>query len=373
MFSKNQNRYVLSPFRNGIKEEVRKFCLVLSTSPSSSSSSLSNSSSTAGESPLQNETIRRGLRQLNISKSATTEPHHHTQRRKEDDLPLAIISNRSCSSQGPAHALRDNRNDDTSSPWGQQRHPVTGSKSPRRRSRSESPTSLSEIGSGRRRNPLPNFHWPSSRLPGCGHSRVDDGDYRLKNARDVMEGSISAVINYLKIAGVPKPSTDQLERNLEMGRWYATMVRSMDYIQCVDSHSEDDLLAKVHLVVNAWESLCRYKALEYKRAYKHAYRLRYESKDGRHNSINNNNNNHHRSRNAITIYNSNVNDSPCVASVANPSKIKEAIEQQISVAEQCTSCQKKLYVVLKWQCRVLQRTKRAAAIEPQGYKPILCL
>ncbi|KAG7371107.1 hypothetical protein IV203_019677 [Nitzschia inconspicua] len=366
MFSKNQNR-----FRNSIKHEVRKPGLVLSTSPSSSSSSLSNSSSTVGESPLQSETVRRKLRQPNMSKSGTTELHHHTKSRKEDALPLAIISNRSCHSQGPAHALRYNQNDDTSSPWEREGHPVTGSKSPRRRSRSESPTSLSEIGSGRRRNPVPNFHWPSSRLPGCGHSRVDDGDYRLKNARDVMEGSISAVINYLKIAGVPKPSTDQLERNLEMGRWYATMVRSMDYIDCVDSHSEDDLLAKVHLVVNAWESLCRYKALEYKRAYKHSYRLRYESKDGSHNSINNNNN--HRSRNAITIYNSNVNDSPCVSSVANPSKIKEAIEQQISVAEQCTSCQKKLYVVLKWQRRVLQRTKRAAAIEPQGYKPIRCL
>ena len=49
----------------------------------------------------------------------------------------------------------------------------------------------------------------------------------------------------------------------------------MDYIQCVESESNDEMLAKVHLVVTAWESLCRLKNIEYKRAYKHAFRLRY--------------------------------------------------------------------------------------------------
>lgn len=158
-------------------------------------------------------------------------------------------------------------------------------------------------------------------------------------------------------------STDQLERNLEMGRWYATMVRSMDYIQCVDSKTQDELLAKVHLTVNAWESLCRFKALEYKRAYKHAFRLRYEN---------------HGDENATTTYNSSSSPlSPSVTTTmtktASPAEIKQAIERQIKVAEQCTSCQKKLYLVHKWQRRVLQRTKKAAVIEPQGYQPIRCL
>lgn len=178
-------------------------------------------------------------------------------------------------------------------------------------------------------------------------------------------------------------STDQLERNLEMGRWYATMVRSMDYIHCVDSKNEDDLLAKVHLTVNAWESLCRFKALEYRRAYKHVYRIRYESRGSREGSGK-------RTRNtSATIYNSSSNSSSSDGSSGNrssgtlsmtlsssagtPAEIQQAIERQIQVAEQCASCQKKLYVVHKWQQRVLQRTHKAAVIEPQGYQAIRCL
>lgn len=174
-------------------------------------------------------------------------------------------------------------------------------------------------------------------------------------------------------------STDQLERNLEMGRWYATMVRSMDYIHCVDSKNEDDLLAKVHLTVNAWESLCRFKALEYRRAYKHVYRIRYESRGS------SGEGNGKRTRNtSATIYNSSSNSSSSDGSgnsssgtlsmtAGTPAEIQQAIERQIQVAEQCASCQKKLYVVHKWQRRVLQRTHKAAVIEPQGYQAIRCL
>jgi hypothetical protein len=166
-------------------------------------------------------------------------------------------------------------------------------------------------------------------------------------------------------------STEQLERNLEMGRWYATMVRSMDYIHCVESKDEDELLAKVHLAVNAWESLCRFKALEYKRAYKDVYRLRYERGDGNfgknstiYNQLNNSS--------STSSSGNGLSASPPVTS-SRPSEIKQAIERQIKLAEQCTSCQKKLYLVHKWQRRVLQRTKKAAVIEPQGYQAIRCL
>jgi hypothetical protein len=123
-----------------------------------------------------------------------------------------------------------------------------------------------------------------------------------------------------------------------MGRYFAVLKRVQDYIQCIESGTQDELLAKVHLAVNAWEALCRLKTLEYKRAYKHAYRLRYES-DGN----------------------------------ASQAEIKQAIELQIKIAEQSTSCHKKLYTVHKWQRRVLQRMKKASAMEPAGYEAVRCL
>lgn len=247
------------------------------------------------------------------------------------------------------------------------------------------------------------------------------GDYELKNARDALEGSIAAVINFLGSSGVPKPryvtaedgwddvkthqrfpfrfngypsnsrfassfmirfgqslfvivdisyaipypflsiivdfSTDQLGRNLEMCRYFAVMKRVQDYVRCIHSDSEDETLAKVHLTVTAWEALCRLKTLEYKRAYKHAYRLRYESATPHHPHGGKSNNANHE----------------VTASTASPSEIKQAIELQIKLAEQSTACQKKLYLVHKWQRWVLLKLKKASSIEPQGYQAIRCL
>ena len=199
---------------------------------------------------------------------------------------------------------------------------------PRMRSRSASPF-RSIMGSDEVRRPR--------------RTQRKGGDYKsyeLKNARDVVVGSISAIINFLASSGVPRPSIDQLRKNLELDRYFATLNRSMDYIRCVTSKNEDELLAKVHLAVSAWEALCRLKSLEYKRAYKYAYRLRYGRQSG-----------------------------------SDPSNedIKKSIEEQIKIAEQCTLCKKRLYLVHKWQRRVLQRTNRAAVIEPEGYAPIRCL
>ena len=137
----------------------------------------------------------------------------------------------------------------------------------------------------------------------------------------------------------------------------------MDYIQCIESQNEDELLVKVHLAVNAWEALCRLKALEYKRAYKYVYQLRYEQPG---NSVYN----HKLTQNG----NSHANTTNATSKTPSTSaEIKQAIEMQIKMAEQSTLCQKKLYLAHRWQKRVLQQTKKAAVIEPQGYQAIRCV
>ena len=141
------------------------------------------------------------------------------------------------------------------------------------------------------------------------------------------------------------------------------MKRSMDYIQCIESQNEDDLLAKVHLAVNAWEALCRLKALEYNRAYKYAYQLRYGQQSGI----------SFRKRSGNRMQTTPNSTSATAASAPKPAEIKQAIEMQIKMAEQSTLCQKKLYLVHKWQKRVLKRTNKAACIEPNGYQAIRCV
>ena len=124
--------------------------------------------------------------------------------------------------------------------------------------------------------------------------------YELKNARDALVGSISAAINFCQHLGVPKASTDQLERSLEMKRYFAVMNRIQNYIGCVNSLSEDDELAKVHLVVTAWELLCRYKAIEYKRSYKYVYLLR-DSQNIYNNNIHYNYNSNNSNTNVLLL------------------------------------------------------------------------
>ena len=178
----------------------------------------------------------------------------------------------------------------------------------------------------------------------------EKAEYEYKNAEKILIGSISAVINFLGTAGVPKPSCEQLQKNLSLGRYFAVLKRVQDYIQCIPSKSEDETLAKIHLAVTAWESLCRLKAIEYKRAYKHSFRLRYE---------NNNNGG------MMTPSSS--------SSSSNSTEVKTAIALQVKIAEQSTACQKKLYLVQKWQKHLLNQMKKQSTIEPQGYKPIRCL
>lgn len=161
------------------------------------------------------------------------------------------------------------------------------------------------------------------------------GEYEYKNARDALVGSIAAVINFLSTSGVPKPACDQLQKNLDLGRYFAVMNRVQDYVQCISSQSQDETLARIHLAITAWEALCRFKTVEYKRAYKAAFSLRYELK-------------------------------------GTQQEIKQAIALQVKLAEHCTACQKKLYLVQAWQRRMLSRMHRSTMIEPQGYQPIRC-
>ena len=146
-------------------------------------------------------------------------------------------------------------------------------------------------------------------------------------------------------------STDELEKDLKSGKYYKVLTRVQNYIICIPSESPDEKLAKIHLAVTAWESLHRMKALEYKRAYKHALNLRYQLEKGggggRGESV----------RKGKRIQND----------------IRQATELQVKIAEECTECQKKLYLVERWQRQQLKKLKRFSTIEPNGYQPIRCL
>ena len=150
-----------------------------------------------------------------------------------------------------------------------------------------------------------------------------------------------------------------------MGRYFAVMKRVQEYIGCIRSDSEDETLAKVHLTVIAWEALCRLKTLEYKRAYKHAYRLR---------GYDRYTNQQHQppATGGIASHwhlngggggdddDDDYHHEVTTGSAARAAEIKQAIDLQIKLAEQSTSCQKQLYLVHKWQRRALLRLKKTS-------------
>ena len=130
-----------------------------------------------------------------------------------------------------------------------------------------------------------------------------------------------------------------------MGRFFATLKRAQDYIRCIPTKDDDELLSMVHLSVTAWEALCEYKSMEYRRAYDRAYALRFEL-----------HNNHHQQQQQHVA--------------ASPAEIKKAIEAQVTMAEETTMVQKNLYLVNRWKRYVLQKTNKASMIEPEGYQAI---
>lgn len=189
------------------------------------------------------------------------------------------------------------------------------------------------------------------------NSTHSSSQYELKNALDALVGSVSALINFLGSSGVSKPSTEELKRNMDMGRFFATLKRSQEYIRCVPTKDDDELLAMVHLSVAAWEALCEYKSIEYRRAYDHAFALRFNhssSIGGRASSS---------FTAGITITNT----------TASKAEVKEAIDKQVTIAEETAMVQKNLYLVNRWKRSVLQKTNKASTIEPEGYQAVPCL
>lgn len=139
-------------------------------------------------------------------------------------------------------------------------------------------------------------------------------------------------------------SAEELVENLNNGNYFDVLCRVQQYVQCIGSESNDEKDARIHLAVTAWVSLCRLKSLEYKKAWKRTNQLKMEmsgtdSKRWKRLQI----------------------------------EMKEALKEQVDLAEQSTSCKKKLYLVQRWEKRHLETTKRTSIIEPEGYQPVRCL
>jgi len=195
---------------------------------------------------------------------------------------------------------------------------------------------------------MPNNQFPtapsSPSLKAPNEKKLGKSDYELKNSRDVMIGSVSAVINFLRTSGVPKPSADELDENLHNDHCFDVLCRVQQYVQCIPSRFDDDKAAKIHMALTAWVSLCQLKSLEYKRAYKESNKLRMamSGADGK-------------KWRRLQL------------------ELKQAVTKQVSLAEQCTACQKNLYLVQQWKKRHLQKMRRTSLIEPEGYQPLRCL
>merc|ERR1711907_307898 len=184
----------------------------------------------------------------------------------------------------------------------------------------------------------------------------EDYDEELKNARETLIVCLSAAINFCLESGVPRASTGQLQRNLKQGRYYAVANRLQRYMQCIiddhenDSKSESDTdgepltIKVVQLAVTVWESLCRDQALEHKRAYKRAHRLRRESSSGNGSDTSNNN--------ILSSISSSMSISSSSSSDTKEKEVERAIEYQIKVAELYTACRKKLYLAKRWERQV---------------------
>eukprot|EP00532_Pseudo-nitzschia_australis_P005371 CAMPEP_0168184294 /NCGR_PEP_ID=MMETSP0139_2-20121125/13139_1 /TAXON_ID=44445 /ORGANISM="Pseudo-nitzschia australis, Strain 10249 10 AB" /LENGTH=352 /DNA_ID=CAMNT_0008105859 /DNA_START=236 /DNA_END=1294 /DNA_ORIENTATION=+ len=225
-------------------------------------------------------------------------------------------------------------------------------------------TSLSQSSSMIQNVRSSSFTSPSHTNIKASTTTSEDTDYEIKNTIDVLVGSISAAINFCRHSGVPKPSILQLERNLDMKRYFAVMSRLQHYIGCIQSQNVNDLLAKIHLAVTAWEALCRYKALEHKLAYKYVSRL----------------------RNANSAATAAVVDLPTfllssfslssssalLGGTISEAEIQRAIQMQVKFAEQFTTCRKKLYLVHRWQREMLSRCNRASTTKPEGHQAIPC-
>ena len=246
-------------------------------------------------------------------------------------------------------------------------------------------------------------------------------------------GAISVALKYIQATDqyrLPNATLERLETNVQQQfstKYYAVLQWITHYLMLHtnttnENTQNNELSTTIHVLVSAWEELCRYKLIEYKRAYKDAYRLRDEqqqqrqyrttddedeedyndrygsSKDKVYNNTTTNTNRPTATRMSFitsslssfmnttlddddTANDDNQNKNGGGSSIAERAhyykkknddaahKINRALHDQIQLAEQCTTCRKELYLVQKWGKRRLlkhqqlqKRRRHAAAV-----------
>ena len=157
-------------------------------------------------------------------------------------------------------------------------------------------------------------------------------ELQMANAELVRQ--ITTAIDFCRKSGISQPSIDQLERNLKMQRYFAVTNRLQHYVFCLTSQSRSDELATMSMIIAAWTSLCKFKALQYKRAYKYVYILRDDAQFS-------------------------IPEGKTYAAISrHDDEIERAIHYQIKLAEQCTACRKKLYLVQQSHRRIVHHHKQ---------------
>ena len=240
-------------------------------------------------------------------------------------------------------------------------------------------------------------------------------------------GAISVALKYIQATDqyrLPNATRERFETNVQQQfstKYYAVLQWITHYLMLhtntITNENENttqnnELSTTIHVLVSAWEELCRYKLIEYKRAYKDAYRLRDEqqqqqqhrrqrqyrtnedededdlSKYKVYNNTTTNTNRPTATRmsfitSSLSSFMNTTLDDDAAADDDNQNKnggggnsiverthyykkkdddaahnINRALHDQIQLAEQCTTCRKELYLVQKWGKRRLLKQQQ---------------
>jgi hypothetical protein len=87
---------------------------------------------------------------------------------------------------------------------------------------------------------------------------------REHGAMQGLEGSIRAVMHALQERGISSDSLLEIECCMEAGKHRSAVDHSMWYLDTMFEYDQD----LVQLLMNAWQALCNYHGLRYKRAYR---------------------------------------------------------------------------------------------------------
>lgn len=171
---------------------------------------------------------------------------------------------------------------------------------------------------------------PTSPQPACTSL-----DAEIKSARDGSVGSLLAVLHFLQRQGVSASSIQELKWKMDQQNYVAVMQRAQQYCACLPSSSSHpcERVAVHYLLIGCWTSLCRYLELQYRQAYEHHHGLRRQ-----------------------TVFSSNS------RRIVLPDEVEKALEAQVSLAEQCCTCQRELILAQRnEQLRLRMTTKATAA------------